>query len=167
MSIIYLVKDSNSLISHCYCKTARVGSPCQISCPWCGCGWLFSCIECGMAFTFARAKEIDATWEEMAWRDLSRHSKEEPDPEEVDEAALVLREMHEDLEVGRRYVYFDGLIVPVDADGIHGEGLHAEHDLDYVPQVAALRDRSRIKWVLENIQYWESNSLSYKQAPYY
>lgn len=159
MSIIYLVKDNNGLISHCSCKVARISSPGQLSCPWCGCGWLFSCTRCRMSFTFARAERIDATWEEMALEDLTGFSKTEPDPEDLRETARQLREMHQGLVPGERYVYFDGMIVGVDAPGIRGRGRHARHDLDYVPQVAALQDRSRINWVLQNVMYWEENAL--------
>ena len=159
MSIIYLVKDSNSLISHCYCKTARIGSPGQASCPWCGCGWLFSCTKCRKAFTFARAEKIDASWEEMAREDLYRGSAVEPDVQEVAENVELLREMLQGIEIGKRYVYFDGLVIDVEERSIRADGMHARHDLDYVPQVAALTDRSRINWVLQSVQYWESNSL--------
>jgi len=158
MSITYLVKDSNSLLSHCYCDTARIASPGQLSCPWCGCGWLFSCIRCRKSFTFARAEEIDATWEEMARLDILCYSKREPKQSDIELNTRLLREIHEGVEVGKRYVFFDGMIIDVEAGGIRGDGQHAFHDLDYVPQVAALKDRSRLNWILQNVQYWEENA---------
>jgi hypothetical protein len=159
MSIVYLVKDNNALISHCYCRTARISLPRQLSCPWCGCGWLFSCMECRQAFTFARGEEIDATWTELARLDLGLYQRSEPTVEEIEENTTLLLKLHQGIEVGRRYVYFDGMVVDASAGGIHGEGQHAWHDLDYVPQVAAQSDRTRMKWILENVQYWEENDL--------
>ena len=44
--IVYLKKASNELISHCGCEESRISYPAQMDCPWCGCGWLFSCITC-------------------------------------------------------------------------------------------------------------------------
>jgi hypothetical protein len=54
-SRVYLCKDNDDLISHCTCREALVAPPGQADCPWCGCGWLFSCLSCRKAFTFARA----------------------------------------------------------------------------------------------------------------
>lgn len=43
---IYLIKDNDDLCSHCACETAYITFPPQMDCPWCGCGWLFSCTAC-------------------------------------------------------------------------------------------------------------------------
>ena len=79
MSIIYLVKANDDLVSHCQCEQGIIAEPGQVGCPWCGCGWLFSCIKCRKAFTFATAVEIDKTWEELAREDLYSYFKQEPD----------------------------------------------------------------------------------------
>jgi len=68
---LYLAKANNNLISHCACPDALVTFPPQIDCPWCGCGWLFTCIECRKAFVFERAIESDSPWHELARRDLT------------------------------------------------------------------------------------------------
>jgi hypothetical protein len=68
--LIYLQKDNDDLVSHCRCREAFISYPPQMDCPWCGCGWLFSCIKCRKAFTFARAVEVNDSWEELACRDI-------------------------------------------------------------------------------------------------
>jgi len=54
--MVYLVKASNDLISHCKCEYAPIGAPGQMDCPWCGCGWLFLCPKCRRAFTLCNAE---------------------------------------------------------------------------------------------------------------
>lgn len=61
MSILYLVKKNDDVISHCKCEESFVGEEGQLDCPWCGCGWLFSCSKCRKAFTFSEAAEIEKT----------------------------------------------------------------------------------------------------------
>jgi hypothetical protein len=78
MAIVYLTKADDRLVSHCACADVLVAYPSQAACPWCGCGWLFSCMSCGKSFSFARGVEVDATWEGLADRDLTRYSGEEP-----------------------------------------------------------------------------------------
>src|SRR5438046_1427339 len=67
--MIYLRKANSDLIVHCKCGSGYISAPGQMDCPWCGCGWLFTCIDCRKAFTFAEAVEVDFTLEEMAQRD--------------------------------------------------------------------------------------------------
>ncbi|HJN76044.1 MAG TPA: hypothetical protein QGF58_19085 [Myxococcota bacterium] len=50
----FLIKDSDDLLSFCKCDTGLVGVPGQLDCPWCGCGWMLSCIDCRKSFVFAR-----------------------------------------------------------------------------------------------------------------
>ena len=39
-----------------------------------------------------------------------------------------------EVQCGEQYVYFDGYVIPVTADGVNIEGWHAHHQLDFVPQ---------------------------------
>lgn len=57
------------------------------------------------------------------------------------------------IELGKRYVYFDGHAIPVDAGGIRVNGIHRSHDLDYIPQMRALADPSA-EALLHDIDYW-------------
>jgi hypothetical protein len=69
----FLTKASDMVISHCRCpsENALIMFPAQMDCPWCGCGWLFTCRTCRKAFTFATAVEVEASLEELARQDLS------------------------------------------------------------------------------------------------
>src|SRR5262245_36774327 len=139
---IYLMKESNLLVSHCKCDDAYVTFPGQLDCPWCGCGWLFSCIACRKAFSFARAVLVDVSWAELARRDFEGQFKREGEPGEIEELAEALEEIHSGVELGERYVMLDGSFIPVTAAKLQFDGWHSRHDLGFVPQVAALKTRS-------------------------
>ena len=64
----------------------------------------------------------------------------EPEPGEVDEWIEFMKILLKDVQCGERYVYFDGYVIPVTADGVNIEGWHSHHQLDFVPQIAALAD---------------------------
>jgi len=158
-SHLYLVKDDDRLISHCTCKWAWITYPPQMGCPWCGCGWLFSCIECRKAFTFAKAIETEVPWTALGRRDLKGQTGDFPEPEKIADWVRAMEELHADVRLGQRYVVFDGRFVPADAPGIDFEGWHARHRLDFVPQVAALTDPSVKDDILSNPEYWASRAL--------
>lgn len=61
--------------------------------------------------------------------------------------------------MGKQDVCLDGLIIPSDAQGIRFEGWHSEHDLDFVPQVAAIEDESVLEEVLGNPEYWRMRAV--------
>lgn len=151
---LYLVKDSDALVSHCKCASASISFPPQMSCPWCGCGWLFSCIDCRKAFTFARAVQTDIPWEALALRDLTNGCEASPAQSELDEWVEAMRHLHADLVLGARYVCLDGSFIPADAPSIAFSGWHATHIHDFVPQVAALSDPSVLTRILANPEYW-------------
>lgn len=159
MSLIYLAKANNDLVSHCECETALITFPPQMDCPWCGCGWLFTCIDCRKAFTFAKAVQLDESWHEFALRDLTNRWGEAPGDDEVEQWVSAMQEMLADVEVGDQYVCLDGAFIPTDSAGVEFEGWHAAHDFEYVPQVAALKDSSIIETVLANENYWQSNAI--------
>ena len=156
---IYLTKDSDDLISHCRCNNALVTFPPQADCPWCGCGWLFTCIECRKAFTFARGVETDEDWEDLARRDLGNRTGSTPIPEEIHEWVEAMQELLHDVEVGKKYVVFDGRIIPTDQQSLDFDGWHSTHRLPFVPQVAALTNPSILKEVLTSEEYWQSHRL--------
>jgi hypothetical protein len=80
---IYLKKANDELVSHCRCAEALITFPPQMDCPWCGCGWLFTCIECRRAFAFAEGIVVDELWEETAARDLRNRWKTDPSNQDV------------------------------------------------------------------------------------
>ncbi len=170
--IIYLAKDNADLICHCTCSFAPIAFPGQMDCPWCGCGWLFTCIYCRKALTFARGVWLEDLWENLAQLDLVNSGIKEPSPYRINEHAEALQEMLAEVKIGQKYVYLDGAIIPADATGVHLNGRHARHDFDFVPQVQALRDFDFIPHVetlksrfilcdiLGNKHYWTTNAIN-------
>jgi hypothetical protein len=148
------MKDNDDLCCHCDCKVAYIAFPSQMDCPWCGCGWLFTCTRCRKAFTFARAVEVDETWEELAHRDLDGKWGKNPNDEDIVEWIGAMQELHADLELGKQYVYLDGLFISTDAGGLNFQGWHSNHCLDFVPQVKACEDYFVTEEILGNREYW-------------
>jgi hypothetical protein len=70
-----------------------------------------------------------------------------------------MRSLLADVEPGKTYVYLDGLVIPADASGISADGWYAHHELDFLPQTAALEDRSVIDDLLASKKYWLTNRL--------
>jgi hypothetical protein len=156
---IYLAKESNEVVSHCRCAEALVAFPAQLACPWCGCGWLFTCVVCRKAFTFARGIQTDEPWESLARRDLRGRGLAESGDLEVQRWINVMRDLLAGVEVGKSYLYFDGRVLPTDAAGINLDGWYAHHELDFLPQVVALADRTVIDGLLTRRDYWDANRL--------
>jgi hypothetical protein len=159
VSIIYLKKCNDDLVSHCKCESAIAAYPPQMNCPWCGCGWLLTCIECRKAFTFAVAVELDTTWEELAKTDIKKRNHAEVTDEDISDWVASMKEILAGIEVGKSYVCLDGYVIPVDAEGVNIEGWMSKHNFDFVPQVKALEDRSIIDNYLSNSEYWIENEL--------
>jgi hypothetical protein len=156
-SIVYLAKDGTDFVCYCTCENGLITSPAQMDCPWCGCGWLFTCLECRKAFAFARGVEVNESWEELAVRDLTNTGGKKPAPKEVKSWVATMKKLMTHVAVGRRYVYFDGAIIPCDSDRLQFDGRHSLHDLPYVPQVAAINDESVLPEVLTNEEYWQGS----------
>jgi hypothetical protein len=156
---IYLAKESDDLVSHCRCENAMVGFPGQLDCPWCGCGWLFSCHQCRKAFTFAKGIETDEPWKSLARRDIQAIGRAEPNDIEIQEWVNGMQTLLADVEPGKTYVSFDGHFIPTDVSSLSLDGWFAHHDLDFLPQIAALQDPRVIDNILANKTYWLSNRL--------
>ena len=158
-SHIYLAKANNDLVCHCDCAEALITFPPQMECPWCGCGWLFTCIECRKAFTFAVGVTVNESWEETATRDLTNHGVD-ADAENVGHWVTSMQLLLGDVEVGKIYVYLDGAVIPADVEGLELDGWHSHHELPFVPQVAALRDKSIVNEILSNKDYWRETAIA-------
>ena len=158
---VYLRKANDDFVSHCKCDCAEalISSPCQMDCPWCGCGWLFSCSRCRKAFTFAEGVEVYESWEDTASRDIREFLRREPEPGDVQEWVASMKIVLKGVQCGENYVYFDGYVIPVTADGINIEGWHSHHQLDFVPQVAALSGSEVRDGLLCSPEYWQSNRV--------
>jgi hypothetical protein len=111
-----------------------------MDCPWCGCGWLFFCSSCRKAFTFAEAIEVHESWEETGDRAIRGLFQSEPEPGQVEEWVEFMNILLKGIRPGEKYVYLDGWVIPTNAKSVSIEGWHSRHDLDFVPQMAALKD---------------------------
>jgi hypothetical protein len=129
-----------------------------MDCPWCGCGWLFTCMKCRKAFTFARGVELDESWEEWASHDI-RGFEMEPTDEAVVDWVESMQAYLDGVMVGKQYVALDGCVIPTDANSLDFDGWKSHHRFDFVPQVAALEDASIVKTVLSNVDYWETRAI--------
>ena len=155
---IYLVKDSDMLVSHCRCTNAPITFPPQMDCPWCGCGWLFTCLNCRKSFTFARGIELDEGWDELAMRDMSGRGGKAPSAEDVREWIQFMQIYLKGVRPGRRYVALDGWVLDAEEKGIRFEGWHSTHQLACVPQVEAVNDQTILQNILANRRYWEDHA---------
>lgn len=153
--VVFLAKANNDVISHCKCENALIGEPVQMDCPWCGRGWLFLCSKCRKAFTFARAEEVDLTWEQLAHNDLDGKWGRQPTDEEVGDWIEFMKILTQDVRVGKQYAYIDGWVFAIDETDLRFEGWHANHDLSRVPQAAAIKDATVLNVTLGNEEYWD------------
>lgn len=161
---LYLVKANNDLVSWCKCRNAPIGLPRQQACPWCGCGWLFICVRCGKAFTFAKAVLVPQSLQKLAELQVpiidrvmnarTGEITEHPVARTPEDWCQLMRPLLAGLVAGRTYVYFDGAVIPTESAGVKITGRKRAHDLPLVPQVQALDDPSVEEKVLGNIDYW-------------
>jgi hypothetical protein len=160
MGTIYLAKANDQAVSFCRCERPLIGSPAQMDCPWCGCGWLFVCSECGKAFTFAVGVELDESLEDIGRRVLRREHRREPDGKEVTGWASAMESMLQDVEPGETYVFLDGNYIPAASGRVAFEGWFAHHDLPQLPQVQAATDPTVLEATLASQEYWTQRSIT-------
>jgi hypothetical protein len=119
-------------------------------------------MNCDKAFTFARAVMMQDSLEQLAARevprvrtiiDLQGQRREEPIAATIDDWVAQMQALLRDVELGQTYVYFDGHVIPSDANGIRVKGIRRSHDLAHVPQVLALKE-PQAEAVLHDIGYW-------------
>ena len=158
---LYLRKANDDCISHCRCvpADALISSPSQMDCPWCGCGWLFICSRCRKAFTFAEPVEVNESWQETAERTIRSLNQREPKLGEVEEWIGFMKILLNGIRLGEQYVYLDGWVIPTAAKGIHIDGWHSRHDLDFVPHVVALDNSEGSTGLLASRDYWLSTAI--------
>lgn len=157
--LVYLVKDNDDLCCHCQCERAYITFPPQMDCPWCGCGWLFTCTSCRKAFTFARAVEVDESWEELARRDIESGWGTTPSEQDIAQWIDAMQALHSNIELGKQYVCLDGLFISTDEPGVDFDGWHSRHQLDFVPHVKACEDYLVMEEILSNREYWIQNAF--------
>lgn len=159
---LWLVKDNNQFVSWCKCQNAPISRPNQMDCPWCGCGWLHSCLNCRKSFTFARAVLMEEKIQDLARRDVAIwRPKLDLDSADGKESIRAwtdeMQQLSREVKLGSTYVYFDGHLIPADANGMAISGMHKTHNLEFVPQVRALTDPSA-RAMLESVPYWNEGA---------
>lgn len=157
---LYLAKANNDLVCLCNCAEATIASPMQMDCPWCGCGWLFICSGCRKAFTFARAVEVRESWQDTAEQVIRTMYRREPEQGEAEQWIDFMKILLKGVRLGQEYVYLDGWVIPASAHAVRMEGWHSNHDLPYVPQVAAMDDPTVSERVLSNRNYWTATTMA-------
>lgn len=154
----YIAKANNDVLSHCSCEGEIASGPAQLDCPWCGCGYLMTCMKCRKAFTFARIIDVDRTYEDIVREDLSRRDIEVND-EVVAEGVEWMTEAFADHKVGDTVVYLDGAYLNIDTTNFAYDGWYAQHDFDRLPHVLALTQPNALQSTLGDKDYWLEREL--------
>ena len=102
--------------------------------------------------------EVDESWEELARRGLAAWHRP-PTDEDIEEWIKAMQALLSKVKVGKQYVCLDGYIIPTDAPRMRFRGWHSEHDLEFVPQVAALDDYFVMENILSSVEYWQSRAI--------
>lgn len=156
--MLYIVRASSEGVCHCQCEDAPMSVPDQLDCPWCGCGWMLTCSRCNRAYTFGVARHVPGTLREIILNDFRQRQLPKElleDKEFIDGCVESISEMIENIEEGEQYVYFDGILIPVDYDDrIEFEGLHATHDLATLPHLDLREDPDAARHLLGDPRYW-------------
>jgi hypothetical protein len=151
----YLVRSSRDTICWCDCSSAMVTPPGmgQMACPWCGCGFLFSCLRCRLAFTFAKCVDMPLTSKQIVREDYRTYfSGKEPDANDVKLLSEHLEAATDTLVLGCEYVVLDGRLLRVDRHG-HFIGSYGRHTLDRLPHADHRQDRDALVRSLDR-NYW-------------
>lgn len=161
---ISLRKANDDFFSHCKCSRAEAltSAPGQMDCPWCW--WLFTCSRYRKAFTFAEGVEVGESWAETGDRAVRGLYQREPEPGEVEEWVGFMKILLKGVKPGKVYVYLDGFVIPITAERVTIEGWHSNHDLDFVPQVAAMDNPGIRDHLLCSGEYWQSNRVDREEA---
>jgi hypothetical protein len=155
-----LVKASNDAVCFCECDTAFAATG-QLDCPWCGCGWLFTCTSCRRAFTFAKIEETAYSHDDIARRSFeSRHGRL-GGPNEQDTISREgewLGHLAENAALNMRLVFLDGRVLPASAKDINFAGWYAHHELDHLPHL--LPDApARLEALFGQVSYWTDRKI--------
>lgn len=161
--MIHITRASSQGVCHCSCPDSLMSVPDQLDCPWCGCGWLFTCHRCGKGFTFGKAVRSDMKLRDFVLKDFRQRDVPQEllqDKDFIDGCVESIAEMFEQVEVGKEYVYFDGILIPTDFDGpIEFEGLFAAHELQTLPHLELRDDPDAAKHILGDPRYWTDREL--------
>lgn len=161
----------------CWCKCDRgVSTPIgdgQFDCPWCGCGWLFSCVQCRKAFTYARVVEVDTEPTALATLNVERFFHVSADKfdaghrKAVEQQASAIAKASSTLILGTECVVLDGKLFKLK----HGDaafstisltftGMYARHRLTDLPQQTFRKDQKGLIDFLGDRDYWLDRKIN-------
>lgn len=165
--MLYLAKAPGPHpVSFCACSPdeALIAAPGQMDCPWCGCGWLFSCTLCRKAFTFAVAVETPFSLRELARGDVQRFGAQ-PSIPIIDGWVRSMGVLLDGLVCGERYVYLDGVVHRANPSaGVRFTGQYGAHSLTVLPQCAPGATGESLSEVLDR-DYWQAAQRSTSASP--
>jgi hypothetical protein len=149
----WLAKANDDVLSHCRCDHAIAAGPGQLDCPWCGCGWLISCVHCRKAFTFAEVVDVDRTYRELCTADFGSKGIE-LDEADLNDAAAWMADAVASLRLGEIVVYLDGVYFPLEERDVQFDGAFAAHDLPRLPHAEAIARPGVLLEKLGDKRYW-------------
>jgi hypothetical protein len=150
----WIAKANDDVLSHCRCEAPLAGTPGQLDCPWCGCGWLISCAVCRRAFAYGRVVEIEQTTQQFIADDYARRGFKSVTADEIKQDAAFTEDMLAPFGVGEIVVYLDGLFVALHERDVSFTGIFAKHRLDTLPHAAALQTPATLRETLGDKRYW-------------
>jgi hypothetical protein len=161
-----LIKANDDLVSWCKCAWPAYASSGQLDCPWCGCGWLFTCASCRRAFTFAKVVYAEVPLRQIMQQERSSYHNQ---PVALDDSEVISRTEWLEFElellpVGTICAYLDGKVLAVDSADIRFNGWFAHHELDSVPQWSVRGSRAGIEALLGDKAYWLDRKLEHGAA---
>lgn len=150
----HLEKASNSGVCHCECERSLVAAPDQLDCPWCGCGWLFSCCRCGRSFTYAKPVRLTTPVSEIVEMDFRGRGYPTLKAAFFRSVSRWMREALASVEPEKEYVYFDGYFVPLDVRRVTIDGRHGSHRVVTLPHARELKSPGALERALGRPAYW-------------
>ncbi len=154
---LWVKKDSSieHPIDWCQCQGPQwIALPSQMDCPWCGCGYLWSCASCRKAFTFGVIAAIDGDGiQEVLDHQMRAYAGlRAPWASMFDQHQMIL--LLSLYRPGQRVAYLDGRAIPVPTnDGpVTVNGQVKRHALDPLPHLAG---KEQLLKVLGSRFYWQ------------
>jgi hypothetical protein len=159
-----LIKENDDLLSFCRCEETTFAVSGQQDCPWCGCGFMFSCLSGRKGFIFAKVVESTTSFLEIMQRNAEVFGiTASLDDADLIEEADFWRTKVEQLNVGQVCVILDETIVGIESRNISFDGSYAHHEFDVIPHVSANGSQKALLSILGKAGYWTSRELEERE----
>ncbi len=161
--MLHLTRAPGDTTASCRCPDSLMAVPDQSETPWDGSGYLCTCHKCGKTFTFGKVIKVNMKLRDFVLKDLRQRDLPKEllnDRDFIDGCCESIEEMLADLEEGKEFVYFDGVLIPTDYEGrIEFDGLFAAHDLATLPHLELKKDKNSARHLLGDPRYWNDRAL--------